>query len=139
MPPNHRDLADDLAQSLKTTTTLMDSLLGEIRDNATSLAVLKEKMDILGENVQYLSNIVRNGNGQKSILTRLALIEHAMIEIKEHIGDNSYSIKTLTANTEKIEELEREKSLTKLKIFAVTIPGFLALALVIIKFFTDGS
>jgi len=149
MPTSENNkLAEELAKSLESATTLMQDLLGDIKDNATSLALVKAKLESLSDSVEALSHIVRDGNGRGSMMTRLALVEKAVEDIDAHF-DNlkkevDESIKELKAcieeekdareATEKTEkEYKREKMLTRLKIAAVVAPGVIALAILLIK------
>jgi len=129
---NHEELVQDLAKSLQATSALMQSLLSEIRQNSTTLAVLKEKLESLRENVNTLSEIVRSGNGRGSLITRLALVEQSLGTLEEQIDE--YSREVLEAL--KLEkETERNKSLGKLKVVAVAIPGIVSLIIIMIKLF----
>ena len=120
------ELAEDLAKSLHAVTTLTQSLLGEIRDNATSLAVLKEKFDVLAENMEVLSKIIRMGNGQESLLTRVALLEKSLSILEQKLDEKEEDI-------QKIEDHSRAFTMRIWKMGAVLLPGLIALAVQIIK------
>ncbi|GAF93983.1 unnamed protein product, partial [marine sediment metagenome] len=45
-------LAEELARSLEASTALMQDLLGDIKDNATSLALVKAKLESLSDSVE---------------------------------------------------------------------------------------
>ena len=126
------ELAEDLAKSLNAVTILTQSLLGEIRDNATSLAVLKEKFDTLSENLEVLSKIIRMGNGSRSLLTRVALLEKSIEDIEEEITKVEDSVG-------KVEGINKNISMNIWKIGAIVLPGIIALALEIIKFLSEIS
>lgn len=141
-------LAGELAKSLEAATTLMNSLLVDIKDNASSLAIVKAKLESLSDNVESLSNIVQDGDGKGSMVTRLALIERsiedieegfdeiksgvhrALKEIKESIKDDK---KTEKEGENKEKEFKRQQLLARLKILGVIAPGAIALAILIIK------
>ena len=150
MPPSetnsNNELAQDLAKSLQVTTALMQDLLGEIRDNATSLAVLKEKLEGIEEKVKSLSHIVRDDNGNKSLITRLALLEKELENMEEALEESKEErteihtriskVKDSLSEDKKTEaEFNKEKTVSWLKLAAVIAPGLLALGLVIAKFF----
>jgi len=114
------------------------------------MAVLKGKLDGIEEKVQYLSHVVRDGNGEKSIITRLALLEKDLSdlekELEEHTKDDKEmekslhervsGVKNLVNQDKKTEaEFKREKTLGFLKLVATIVPGLLALGLVLAKFF----
>jgi len=146
----NREVVEDLAKSLETTTALMQTLLTEIQDNAATLAVLREKFDTLGEKVQSLSRLVRDDNGERSIITRLVLIEKSLEDIDEDISElktkaddnvkelhaRISSVKAKVYEEDKTEqEFKRDKLITKLKLAASVVPGLIALGLVLVKFF----
>ena len=146
-----QELAQDLAGSLKLTTDLIHNLMDEIKDNATSFAVLKERLESLGDSVEYLSHIVRDGNGKGSLLTRLALFEQslntiedkfddfkdeaeeAIKEIRESIEDEKAAKKD---NMNEEQRFKRRKMLERLKVAAVVAPGLIALIIMLIKLLT---
>lgn len=136
---NNEELVKDLAKSLQITSTLMQSLLTEIRQNSTSLAVLKEKLEALKDNVDGLSSIVRNGNGTGSLVTRVALVEQSIKNIEESLDDFNKELNeevlTVQEKEEKDREFNREQNINKLKVAAVAIPGVVSLILIIIKMF----
>lgn len=143
---NNNQLAGDLAKSLQATTSLVQTLLGELRENAANMAVLKEKLDGIEEKVRYLSYVVRDGNGEKSIITRLALVEQELEDINEALNDNKSDraeiqarisrVKALVDSDKKTEaQYKKEKTLSWLKLIAQTAPGLVALGLVIARYF----
>jgi hypothetical protein len=149
MPTSQNDtLSEDLAKSLEAATALMQDLLGDIKDNATSLAILQAKLESLHDNVESLSHIVRDGNGKGSMVTRLALIEKSVEdveksfdELKGELGNSLKEIKdsineekrTEKEDEDKEKEFKRQQMITKLKLIAVIAPGAIALAIVVIK------
>lgn len=141
-----KQIAADLAKSLQVTTTLIQTLLSELRDNATALAVLKEKLDGIEEKVQSLSHIVRDDNGNKSIITRLALLEKEIEDIGEFMDDNKEESVEIHARISKVKSLleadrKSESDFTKaqtlgwLKVVGTIAPGVLALGLMIAELF----
>jgi TolA-binding protein len=131
MPSNNNiELAEDLAKSLQATISLMQNLLGEIHDNATTLAVLNERLESLNTKVESLSHIVKDGNGQGSLVTRLTLIEKDLTELDEKVDGE---VKAARVDKEKIEEYDRQKKLGIWKFAAVAAPGIVALIIEIIK------
>lgn len=145
MPPSKNDeLTKELARSLDSATSLLNDLLGDIKNNATSLAVLKTKLESLSNSVESLSHIIRDGNGKGSMITRVALLEQSvnhieeiLDEFKEEAGEAIKEIKREIEqeknSTDKDVEFKRERLLTKLKVIAVIAPGAIALGIMIIK------
>jgi len=126
----------------------MNDLLGDIKDNATSLAMLKVKLESLSDSVESLSHIVRDGNGKGSMVTRIALTEQSLEHIEESFdefkAEMSRVIREVKCEVEKErlsekevmdkeQEHKREKLMTKLKILAVIAPGAIALAIAVVK------
>jgi hypothetical protein len=120
--------------------------MSELRDNATALATLEAKLQALHENMQGIIKVVRDDNGNKSIVTRMALVEKELKDIderysnlKEEIEKKFVEVKTLLERMSDDKEVEKEKAdkekefgrdkiITVLKI----IPGLLALAYAIV-------
>jgi len=137
---NNRELAEDLARSLQATTSLMQSLLGEIRDNATTLAVLKEKLESLSEKVENLNYTVKSGNGKGSLITRLALVENDLKDLDKTLAEYKEEVEKevewLRGEKTNIEEFNRQKTLSMWKVAAVAVPGLVALIIQVIKLLT---
>jgi len=148
MTDSNNKLAEELAKSLESATNLMQDLLGDIRDNATSLALVKAKLESLSGSVESLSRVIRSDNGSGSMVTRLALAEKSVEDIEIYFDkfreEVSVAIKEVKMSireerstnfrkeqTEK--EFNRDQLLSKLKIAAVVAPGVIALAILIIK------
>ena len=144
------EVVGDLAKSLQVTTSLMQTLLSEIQDNATTLAVLREKFDTLGDKVQSLSRLVRDDNGEKSVITRLALIEKTiedinedLLEIKTRTDSDTKSLHTRISSVKDMvykevktdKQFKREKMMNWIKLAATILPGVFAWGLVLAKFF----
>lgn len=77
MPDNKLDslMLQQLISGLEATHNLANSLLAEIRESESDFAVFKTELGTLHDNVKSLSRIVREGNGDMSLLTKIALIE----------------------------------------------------------------
>jgi len=132
----NNDLAEDLAASLKSTTLLIQTLLGEIKENGTSLALLKYKLEEMNEKVESLTVIVSKGNGKESMVTRLALLEDDLGDLEEVLKEYKGALSKLDAEkkTESgVVALDKKKSIETLKAAAVIAPGVIALILVIIQ------
>jgi len=120
--------------------------MSELRDNSTALATLEAKLQALHENMQGIIKVVRDDNGNKSIVTRMALVEKELKDIderysnlKDEIEKKFVEVKVLLEKMSDDKEVEKEKAdkekefgrdkiITVLKI----IPGLLALGYAII-------
>jgi hypothetical protein len=147
---NSNDNMSDLLKSLQSVTTLMNNLLGDIKEHATSLALVKAKLENLTENVEILSHVVRDGNGQGSVMTRLALVEKSLEDIEETFHElkeeNASTLKELkrhiekektsiTRSAEEEKKFKREKWMTTAKILGAAIAAFAALGLQIFQLY----
>ena len=84
-------IIDGFIKDLENTAEQVQKLLEEIRDSKISVVSIKSEVKFLIETVKELSYIIRDGNGAKSILTRLALIEKTIEDIKNYIEKDSYN------------------------------------------------
>jgi regulator of replication initiation timing len=146
-------LVEELLKSIQSTTSLIQSLMSEIKGNEKALTTLEVKLESLTESAKILSKIVRDDNGTKSILTRVALLENDLNdlyanykEFKAHVYkkleiNQKLNAKIIENIENKIEILnhngeEKEKHHSKKVIAALQIaPGIIALVLVVIKIF----
>jgi Mg2+ and Co2+ transporter CorA len=80
---------DEFIKELEQTAQQVQDLLREIRDSKVDTATIKAELKYLVENVRELSAIIRNGGDSGSVLTRLALLEQAVKEIKEYVNKDS--------------------------------------------------
>jgi hypothetical protein len=145
---NGKVVPEEILKSLEITTTLIQNLLGDIKEHSTSLAMVKTKLEALSVSVSTLSGVVRDGNGNGSLVTRLALAEKTIEDIEKSFNDLKEEVeveinelreyfkkKKAAEDQEKVSERDfnREKRLARLKIVAVAAPGLLALVLMLIK------
>jgi chromosome segregation ATPase len=80
--------AAELIKSLQSVATVMTGLLGDLRNQSVSLATVKAQLEDIRGNVDMLSHIVRDGNnGQKSLLTRVSLVEQNIEEVEKNAKD----------------------------------------------------
>jgi len=60
----------------------VSGLLHEIRETQSDFAVIRAELKLLHENVKSISALVRDGNGDTSILTRLALLSQKIDDMQ---------------------------------------------------------
>jgi hypothetical protein len=94
--PVQHEVIQKLVQGFEDNNKLTQTLLEEIVDSESDFASIKTELSILRENVQSLSEIIREGNGAASIITKIALIEQRLSVIDKWI--------------EKQEEKEKENT-----------------------------
>lgn len=132
----------DLARSLESATTLMQDLLGDIKENATSFALLKQKLEALEETVDVLSKIVRDGNNNsRPMITRLALVEKSVIDMGKYLDEIHEKVEkiedgiknSLMKEKQSEAEFKREQLIAKIKLFGIAAPGAISLSILLIK------
>ena len=142
-------IVEGLTQSIQSTTTLVQSLMSELRDNSTALAALEAKLQALHENMQGIIKVVRDDNGNKSIVTRMALVEKDIKDIDERYSSLKQEIEKKFSEVKDILEklhdeklLEKKKAVNKeqfdrAKIINILkiLPGVVALAVALINMF----
>lgn len=148
--PSSNNNNTEFVKALSETAFLAQTLLSEIQSNATSLAKLETKLETLSESVKSLSTIIRDGNGNGSLITRVAIIERDIKELREDIDKEAQNelifkeevharinrVKELFINDGKDEKTyRREKAVNKIKLAGVAIPGLIALVLKILELF----
>ena len=109
---------EKLAEGLDSTSKLTTALLSEIRESEADFAAIKTELAILRENVKSLSNIVREGNGATSLLTKIALIEQRIDSIDKwmdnHVDSHQRLKLEISSIKDDLDQLEKSTdSITK--------------------------
>lgn len=103
--PDHRE---QFNQGLQATASLVQSLIGEVRDNSVALAAFSAELKNIRENVNHLTKILKDGNGQESVMTRLSLVEKAVEELDEdRIEDRDDFIKKMDDMADELSNLKK--------------------------------
>ena len=77
-------IIDEFIKDLEATADQVQQLLTEIRDSKIDLATIKAEFKFVVDNVKLLSSIIKDGeNG--SILTRLAVVEAGLADVKKEL------------------------------------------------------
>jgi DNA repair exonuclease SbcCD ATPase subunit len=102
-----------LAEGLDSTAKMTQTLLSDLRESEADFAAMRAELNILKENVKGLSELVRDG-GTSSILTRVALIEQNIDNIKKwmdnHVDVHQRMKKDFSEVREQLVEIERRLS-----------------------------
>lgn len=144
-PPNrdHDAFPEHIATGLQATAALIQSLLTEMRDNAVALSALSADMKNLREVVTTLSKILKDGNGQPSLVTRMTLVEKNLEDMAESINRNAEGIGKAQDSVRAIEMADKEGARQmkgeRLRFWASIIPGILAMVGAIIAMYLKGS
>ena len=136
---DHNLLYEDLRDSIKTTMGLIQSLMSEIKSNEVNTATLEAKLDAIDEATQTLTRIVRDGNGTKSVIVRLALLEEDVKDLFDRDEEFRKFVykrfeeeqQTKKRDTKGKAKYDQHKILTILKI----VPGAISLVLVLLDMF----
>lgn len=111
---NHNQTVDgvlitELSKDLDALIQQVLLLIRDIHDNKIEFTKFQSELEHLIENVKEISSIVWGANTQESILTRLALVESVIQDIKndvERLTDNGVDIKNdISVINEKILQL----------------------------------
>lgn len=73
-----------LLLKLEETSSLINELMSQIRENEVSLAEARTELSQIRDN---LDNLLSNSHGNKSILTRMALLEADLLSLHEELSD----------------------------------------------------
>lgn len=110
-----------LAEGLDSTAKMTQALLADLRDSETDFAAFKTELNILKDNVRSLSQLIREGDGTSSLLTRVAVIEHRLDNIEHFISDledqkrENARMSQISINREQDIEAEKKKTDEKIK------------------------
>ena len=97
-------MLEKLAEGINSTSKLTHALLEEIKGSEADFAVIKTELSILRENVKSLSEIVREGNGATSLITKISLIDQKIQDLYKWIDnheDSHYRIKNEISDLKK--------------------------------------
>ena len=120
-------LAEQFTQGLKTTSELLRSLETEVHSSAVRLAELKIEVGGMRSEVDSLSKVIRDGNGEKSVISRLLILEKDLSVVE-------LSIK----NTNEEKSIgNKEKLQLKIAIITSTLAFFAAIGTAILKLLGD--
>lgn len=97
-------IVEEFIKDLEQTAQQVQLLLTEIRDSKIDAATIKSELNFLVENVKQLSTIIRDGGNAESVLTRLALLEQSIKEIKDYITKDSAADSKLITRVALLEQ-----------------------------------
>lgn len=108
LPPITNDniaiLINQIATGLSTTAELVQSLSTETRDNTISLATVRTELTTVTTDVRDLSRILKEGNGTRPVLTRVALLEHDIASLHEEVEDLGDGMTKVNNNLSEIKD-----------------------------------
>ena len=77
-------VVNEFLKELEVTAEQVKNLLEELDERKTDFIEIKTELRILVKDVQNLSGLVRDGDGRSGILTRIALIEKSIEDLKSY-------------------------------------------------------
>lgn len=104
---------------------IIQSLLAETRDVSVALASFASDLKSLRETVILLSKILKDGNGQASLMTRFSLLERTVLDLDVKNSSNKAAIDKID---QEARMDKREESKSRWVFYGTMIPGILALA-----------
>ena len=129
-------IVEQFIQSVQTTSQLIQRLSEQIKDNDISLESLRGELSSIKENLEAISGIVRDGNGDKPLTSRLDLLEqeltHVQHSIESHITDckKTKEDEQQTSDTEK--KLVKEKKWNMTILVISSLLGFISSMIVVL-------
>jgi chromosome segregation ATPase len=90
----------------------LENLLGQIKVSQAEFATIKTELSVLHENVKILSKIVRDGDGNMSVLTKIALLDQKIGEILKwqdhHRATHQQLHEDISQLRDDMDELQRQ-------------------------------
>lgn len=92
---------------------ILETFIDETQDAKIVITKIETEIEQLKTDLGYLNRVIRDGNGNDPLMTRLALLEERVKETKEEM--------------DKMEEEEAETRRFRWEFLIAAIPGILAL------------
>ena len=113
MSKKEDDTTDMITQFSEDLSVILETFIEETQDAKIIISRMETEIGRLKEDISLLNRTIRDGNGQKPMLTRITILEERIREVKEGI--------------EEIEgEQEAEKKM-RWEFLLASIPGIIAL------------
>lgn len=87
---------DEFFRELESISDQVQKLLNDVRSSEIDFAAFKVELRILCENVKSLSDVLKNGDGKVSLPTKLALLEHQILELKKSVDEVETKLESQT-------------------------------------------
>ena len=96
-PPMSKIVIQTMIKGLEESKKSIEGIRGNVHNIDVSMSTISTKTDTMEGNVQQLLKLVRDGNGQKSLISRVTDIENEQKSIQSFIDEQKNSKKTETA------------------------------------------
>lgn len=103
---------------------MTESLIAEVRTLSSALAEMNAETRNLRDTVGALSKIIKDGNGQAPLLTRVLLLEKAYEDAIKRVAAAEAALLQVTKDD---KQARIEKSKSRWSFYATIVPGILAL------------
>ena len=117
---------------MKNDDQLVRSLLAELRDNSCAVASFASDLKHYKEDIVSLSKVVRDGNGQPSLLVRVNSLEQAVVGLVAGVEKLTTALKEATKDD---KQAKATLSGSRLAFWASIIAAFFAMIATIITVF----
>jgi uncharacterized protein involved in exopolysaccharide biosynthesis len=97
-------IINDFVKELEQTAQQVKDLLNELRDSKIDAATIRLELKFVVENVKELSSIIKDGDKNGAVLTRLALLEQSVNYIKEYVEKDSSAGNELNTRVALLEQ-----------------------------------
>ena len=119
MSKKEDDTTDMITQFSEDLSVILETFIEETQDAKIIISRMETEIGRLKEDIGLLNRTIRDGNGQKPMLTRITILEERIREVKEGI--------------EEIEgEQEAEKKM-RWEFLLASIPGIIALVATLLR------
>jgi len=134
--PENEFILEQFIQSIQATSALIQHLSDQIKSNDVSLESLRGELTSIKENLEAISRIVRDGNGDKPLISRIDILEQNLQNI-QHWIENQIAKETkdreskeqAQADEKKVQD-EKKWNMTVLIISSIL--GFLSSLIVVL-------
>ena len=105
--------------------SIVQNLAGEVRDNSVALATFSAELKNVIGNVTALSKILKDGNGQPSLVTTVTILVNDVQDLSSRIDKLSNKLETIES-----DKIKEEKSVRgeRLRMIGTVVAALLALA-----------
>lgn len=101
MTKNREGQLREAIDALNTTSKVVCSLLEQLKETAESVHALKSDLNVQGERVDSLRDLLKGVDGQHPITTRVALAESHLEQLKEESGRAQDKLDLMDARVDK--------------------------------------
>jgi len=121
---------NDLMGALESTTSLIQTLLLDLRANSTALGSLETQVDSIQKDLDEIDSLVRGGD--MPLLTKFALVAKDIENIQEQLSD---LLKKLEKEEVKLDDANKKSNKIQWRIIGTVITGLLGIIASMVTYF----